>query len=387
RRASAVPLRALPIARAAGGGFAACACRRAPWLRAAAASRVRAGSGTRHRLPVRQSGHGRRQLRGTEGAGVRGGADPPGKVRQQQVGPGRRIPCRAHAAHGAQVRADQGSADADLRPPGKVRQQQVVPCACKATPAWPHTQVCKGCLTGTVGAPIVSLSSTLYRDRHARQEPNGQPWISRHRPVHRHGHPEQENPMGALKPAIGWLLGGIGALALGLLATQMPPARRRPRPGDAVRRRGPARGRPRPLAFSGTVRGGPGRVRRRYHREMFLAMGAYVVAVLVTVSVLRAGGPDGTLRVLVALLPVPPIAFVLRAVVRYIRGVDEMQQRIELEAVSLATALVALLYMSGGFLQAAKMIDLPAAAVMTWVFPLLCFAYGVVKFLVVRRYR
>lgn len=31
--------------------------------------------------------------------------------------------------------------------------------------------------------------------------------------------------MGALKPAIGWLLGGIGALALGLLATQMPPAR------------------------------------------------------------------------------------------------------------------------------------------------------------------
>lgn len=116
-------------------------------------------------------------------------------------------------------------------------------------------------------------------------------------------------------------------------------------------------------------------------------MGAYVVAVLVTVSVLRAGGPDGTLRVLVALLPVPPIAFVLRAVVRYIRGVDEMQQRIELEAVSLATALVALLYMSGGFLQAAKIIDLPAAAVMTWVFPLLCFAYGVVKFLVVRRYR
>src|SRR5690606_26475711 len=312
RRASAVPLRALPIARAAGGGFAACACRRAPWLRAAAASRVRAGSGTRHRLPVRQSGHGRRQLRGTEGAGVRGGADPPGKVRQQPVGPGRRIPCRAHAAHGAQVRADQGSADADLRPPGKVRQQQVVPCACKATPAWPHTQVCKGCLTGTVGAPIVSLSSTLYRDRHARQEADGQPWISRHRPVHRHGHPEQENPMGALKPAIGWLLGGLRALALGLLATQTPPARvGAPAPvmlcvGAGLLVAGLVRWR-----FPALCEVAPAGVRRRYNREMFLAMGAYVVAVLVTVSVLRAGGPDGTLRVLVALLPVPPIAFVL----------------------------------------------------------------------------
>lgn len=194
--------------------------------------------------------------------------------------------------------------------------------------------------------------------------------------------------MGALKPAIGWLLGGIGALALGLLATQMPPAR----VGDLASVMlcvGAG------LLVAGLVRWrfpalcevAPAGVRRRYNREMFLAMGAYVVAVLVTVSVLRAGGPDGTLRVLVALLPVPPIAFVLRAVVRYIRGVDEMQQRIELEAVSLATALVALLYMSGGFLQAAKIIDLPAAAVMTWVFPLLCFAYGVVKFLVVRRYR
>src|SRR5690606_23804348 len=122
-------------------------------------------------------------------------------------------------------------------------------------------------------------------------------------------------------------------------------ARRRPRPGDAVRRRGPARGRPRPLAFSGTVRGGPGRGAPALQPGDVPGDGrAYVVAVLVTVSVLRAGGPDGTLRVLVALLPVPPIAFVLRAVVRYIRGVDEMQQRIELEAVSLATALVALLY-------------------------------------------
>lgn len=194
--------------------------------------------------------------------------------------------------------------------------------------------------------------------------------------------------MGALKPAIGWLLGGIGALALGLLATQMPPAR----VGDlaaVVLCVGAG------LLVAGLVRWrfpalcevAPAGVRRRYNREMFLAMGAYVVAVLVTVSVLRAGGPDGTLRVLVALLPVPPIAFVLRAMVRYIRDADEMQQRIELEAVSIGTALVCMVYMAGGFLQSAKVIDIPSAPAMIWVFPLVCAAYGIAKLVVIRRYQ
>ncbi len=77
----------------------------------------------------------------------------------------------------------------------------------------------------------------------------------------------------------------------------------------------------------------------------------------------------------------------LRAMVRYIRDVDEMQQRIELEAVSLATAFVALGYMTGGFLQSAKVIDVPASAAMIWVFPLLCMAYGLAKAVVARRYR
>ena len=90
---------------------------------------------------------------------------------------------------------------------------------------------------------------------------------------------------------------------------------------------------------------------------------------------------------LVALLPVPPIAFALRAIVRYIRDSDEMQQRIELEAVCIATALVSLLYLAGGFLQTAKVIDLPAGAVLIWLFPLVCLTYGLAKVVVARRYR
>lgn len=195
--------------------------------------------------------------------------------------------------------------------------------------------------------------------------------------------------MDALKPAVGWLLGGIVAIALGLAAKPLLPERIADIASVMLVSIGIG------SLASGLIRwrlpalyeAAPADLRRRYTREILLAMAAYMVMVVATVSVLRDGGPEGPLRALVALLPVPPIAFVLRAMVRYIRDADEMQQRIELEAVSIATALVALLYMSGGFLQAAKVIDLPAAAVMIWVFPLLCATYGVAKFLVMRRYQ
>jgi hypothetical protein len=77
----------------------------------------------------------------------------------------------------------------------------------------------------------------------------------------------------------------------------------------------------------------------------------------------------------------------LRAMIRYIRDADEMQQRIELEAVSLATAVVALGYMTGGFLQLDEVIDVPSGVAMLWVFQLLCIGYGLAKVVVSRRYR
>jgi len=127
-------------------------------------------------------------------------------------------------------------------------------------------------------------------------------------------------------------------------------------------------------------------VRQRYMRRFFAAMGGYLLAVFASVWMLRYV-ESLPLRVLLALLPVPPVALVIGAMVRYVREVDEMQQRIELQAVSIATALVSLLYLTGGFLQSAKVIDLRASTVMLMVFPLVCAVYGLAKFVVARRYR
>ena len=129
----------------------------------------------------------------------------------------------------------------------------------------------------------------------------------------------------------------------------------------------------------------PAKLRKRYTREVMLAMAGYVVLLVLSILLLKRV-EDGLLRALIALLPVPPMMLVLRAMIRYIRDADELQQRIELEAVSFATAFISLLYLTGGFLQSAKVIDVPSNVAMIWVFPLVCLSYGLAKAVVARRY-
>jgi hypothetical protein len=129
----------------------------------------------------------------------------------------------------------------------------------------------------------------------------------------------------------------------------------------------------------------PAALGRRYTRELMLGMGLYVAVLMLSVWLLRQ--VDGVALRAVIALPVPPVAYAVRAMVRYIRDADELQRRIELEALSIATAFVSLLYMAGGFLQSARVIDLSASAAMIWVLPLVCFCYGVCKAFVARRYQ
>ena len=129
----------------------------------------------------------------------------------------------------------------------------------------------------------------------------------------------------------------------------------------------------------------PKRLIGRYQREVGVAMGAYVLVMLVWKQLLHA--VDATwLRVLIALFPAVLVCFVLRAFVRYVRDSDEMQRRIELESCSISAMLVAAAYLGAGFLQSAKLIQVPATLALIGVFPALCLVYGVTKIVVTRRY-
>ena len=131
--------------------------------------------------------------------------------------------------------------------------------------------------------------------------------------------------------------------------------------------------------------GMPKSLLRRYYREFIPAMAAYIAVMLVWKKLL--GWVDApALRVLVALLPALLVVWIMRAFVRYVRDSDEMQRRIELESGAAAALIVSAGYMALGFLQTADLIDIPSKVAMLWVFPALCFSYGIAKVVIARRY-
>jgi hypothetical protein len=128
-------------------------------------------------------------------------------------------------------------------------------------------------------------------------------------------------------------------------------------------------------------------VHKRYLREFFPAMAIYVALIFLSVSWLKT--LEGTAaRTIVTLLPILPIAFVIRAMVRVIRGQDEFERRIDLEAIAIGGAIGGFGFFTYGMLLNAKVIH-PASAesVAIWVLPVLMGCFGVVKCTVRLYYR
>lgn len=122
-------------------------------------------------------------------------------------------------------------------------------------------------------------------------------------------------------------------------------------------------------------------VRRRYNRDMVTAAAAYIAVLVVALTLLNAY-PDAWWRYPVALAPMVPCVGIVRAVMRYLRGADELQRRIELEALAFAFAAGSLLTFSYGFLQ---IVGLPDVSWMA-VWPVLAACWIVGKWLAHRRY-
>lgn len=139
------------------------------------------------------------------------------------------------------------------------------------------------------------------------------------------------------------------------------------------------------LWFMPDTGGMPKALMHRYYRDLIPAMSAYIAVMLVWKKLL--GWVEApALRVLVALLPALLIIWIMRAFVRYVGDSDELQRRIELESGAVAGMVVSAGYMAAGFLQTANLINIPSKVAMLWVFPMLCFAYGIAKVFVARRY-
>ena len=126
-------------------------------------------------------------------------------------------------------------------------------------------------------------------------------------------------------------------------------------------------------------------VARRYMQEFLPAMAAYVVVLFLSTWALRHVEATA-LRVLLALAPAVPVAAAARAVLRFVRGSDELDRKILLEAFALAALVLTLGSFSLGLLVMADVIPMRADMALLWILPVYCLLYGAFAAIARRRY-
>lgn len=90
---------------------------------------------------------------------------------------------------------------------------------------------------------------------------------------------------------------------------------------------------------------------KRYTIELMGCFMAYAILLVLSPRLLAQGVDDQTLRVVITLLPVIPAVFICWVVLRGLFRVDEMQRKLQFEALAFSFAGTALITLGYGFLE------------------------------------
>jgi len=124
-------------------------------------------------------------------------------------------------------------------------------------------------------------------------------------------------------------------------------------------------------------------VQKRYFKEFGISMGLYVVLLIASISILTNVELPKVAQIVIALIPVIPTIFILIAVMRALRDSDELQQKIQLQAVTFSAIVTGLITFSYGFLENVGFPHFPTL----FVFPLLFALWGIGAGIFSRKYR
>lgn len=123
---------------------------------------------------------------------------------------------------------------------------------------------------------------------------------------------------------------------------------------------------------------------KRYRNQMLVWAIAYCAVTYGSVYSLKHLGIESfALRTVIALLPMLPIAWVGVIIMRFIRSLDEFQQKIQLEAVVFSAVLTGLLTGAYGFLEGVGYPKLDTI----WILPMLIVLWVVGQVLARSRYQ
>ena len=93
--------------------------------------------------------------------------------------------------------------------------------------------------------------------------------------------------------------------------------------------------------------------KRQYKIRFWVAMLTYLVVIYpITVAVGHTSGPW---KIVLALTPLIPIVAIFVFAVQMIRGIDELERQIHIEALAIAAGVTAMLAVTYGFLEVAHM--------------------------------
>jgi hypothetical protein len=114
-------------------------------------------------------------------------------------------------------------------------------------------------------------------------------------------------------------------------------------------------------------------VLKRYYKEFGIAMGFYVVAVIASTMILSNFEFPRIAQIILTLIPVVPTIFVVISIMRALRDSDELQQRIQLQAVTFSAITTGLITFSYGFLENIGFPPFPSI----WILPMMFFLWGI----------
>ena len=124
-------------------------------------------------------------------------------------------------------------------------------------------------------------------------------------------------------------------------------------------------------------------VQKRYFKEFGISMGFYIVLLIGSITVLTNFELPKAAQIAITLIPVIPTIFVLLAVMRALRDSDELQQKIQLQAVTFSAIVTGLITFTYGFLENVGFPHLP----LLFIFPLMLALWGIGAGIFARKYQ
>ena len=91
--------------------------------------------------------------------------------------------------------------------------------------------------------------------------------------------------------------------------------------------------------------------KRAFHTAMIIYAIVYAIVLVVSVFLTTHGPSSAWWRLPLSLAPLLPIFFALRAFLRFFRCIDELQKRIQLEALALSFGITCVVAWSYGLLE------------------------------------